>query len=244
MALKIRSLGLTLLISAGVFVLGILVMNSVVMPLIIHQRNSVIVPDVRSTSEKQARRTIDRLSLRFQVDRREHSSEIPEGYVITQRPRANDTVKQGRTVSVILSLGPRTQRVPELKDLSLRQARLMLGQRGLQPGRVARVMIVGSARETVLACSPRSGREVEEDSEVSLLVGVGGMPKSYLMPDLLGQDLFFIRDKLESRGFRVSGVRYEPRADAYPNTIIDQVPKPGIMIREGDSIELVAAGSE
>ncbi len=64
------------------------------------------------------------------------------------------------------------------------------------------------------------------------------------MPDLAGQDLLFIREKLESSGFRVRNVRYEPRRDAYPNTIVDQTPKPGVMIREGDSIELVAAGSE
>ena len=93
-------------------------------------------------------------------------------------------------------------------------------------------------------CAPNAGRQVEEGTEIDLLVGVGGRPKQYMMPDLDGQDLLFIRDKLESSGFRVSNVRYESRRDVYPNTIVDQSPRPGVMIREGDSIELVAAGSE
>ena len=143
-----------------------------------------------------------------------------------------------------VSLGPRTQRVPDLKDMTLRQGRLLLTRQKLQTGRIARVVREGGMREEILACSPGPGSEVTEGAEVNLLVSVGGRPKRYLMPDLEGQDLLFIREKLENSGFRVNNVRYEPRRDTFPNTIIDQSPKPGVMIREGDSIELVAAGSE
>jgi beta-lactam-binding protein with PASTA domain len=64
------------------------------------------------------------------------------------------------------------------------------------------------------------------------------------VPDLVGQDLLFIKEKLQDIGFRISGIRYEYRPDTYPNTIIGQSPAPGTLIREGDSIELVAAGSD
>ena len=244
--MKIRSIGLVLLLTVGVFVLGVLLANFVVMPMFIHQRTTVIVPDVRSVSEQQARRALERVSLKLQVERSEFDAEKPEGFVISQRPRPNDTVKEGRTVSVVVSLGPKTQRVPDLKNLSLRQGRLMLTQQKLEPGRVARVLREGGAgdRETVLAFTPGAGREVEEGSEVDLLVGVDGRPRRYVMPSLDGQDLLFIREKLENRGFRIGRIRYESRSGVYPNTIIGQSPQPGVMIREGDSIELVAAGSE
>ena len=120
----------------------------------------------------------------------------------------------------------------------------MLTRHKLQTGRVARVMHEGDTRETVVACSPSAGEEVEEGADIDLLVGVGGRPKRYMMPNLEGQDLLFIREKLEKRGFRISNVRYESRRDVDPNTIIDQTPAPGAMIREGDSVELVAAGTE
>jgi serine/threonine-protein kinase len=212
--------------------------------MLIHQRNSVIVPDVRGMSEQQAKRFLERVALDVEVDRRQHEAELPEGYIVSQRPRPNETVKQGRTISVTVSLGPKTQRVPDLKDLSLRQGRLLLSRHKLQTGRVARVLREGDSRETVVSCSPSAGEEVEEGTEINLLVGVGGRPNRYMMPDLEGQDLLFIREKLEKQGFRVSNVRYESRRDVYPNTIIDQTPAPGVMIREGDSVELVAAGTE
>lgn len=242
--MNLRAIGLTLLFTAAAFVVGALAMNFVVMPLLIHQHDNVIVPDVRGMSEQQAVEFFERLQLKVRVDRRQHEADVPDGYVISQRPRPNDTVKQGRTVSITLSLGPKTQRVPDLKGLSLRQGRLLLTRQKLQTGRIARVMREGSSRETVLACSPSPSEEVKEGAEISLLVGVGGRPKRYIMPDLHGQDLLFIKEKLEKSGFRVGSIRYEPRRDVYPNTIIDQTPVPGVMIREGDSIELVAAGTQ
>jgi serine/threonine-protein kinase len=242
--MNLRSAGLTVVFIVGVFVVGALLMNFVVMPMLIHQRNSVIVPDVRGMSEQQAKRFLERVALDVEVDRRQHEAELPEGYIVSQRPRPNETVKQGRTISVTVSLGPKTQRVPDLKDLSLRQGRLLLSRHKLQTGRVARVLREGDSRETVVSCSPSAGEEVEEGTEINLLVGVGGRPNRYMMPDLEGQDLLFIREKLEKQGFRVSNVRYESRRDVYPNTIIDQTPAPGVMIREGDSVELVAAGTE
>ncbi len=241
--MKIRSFGITILIVVGVFALGVALMNFVVMPMLIHQKNTVIVPDVRQMSEQQAGKFLERMSLTLQIERSENHPEIPEGYVISQRPRPDDTVKQGRTVAVVLSLGPRTQRVPDIKGLSLRQGRLLLTRQKLNPGRIVRVLEETDIGEKVLASSPSPGQEVEEGGEIDILVSVGGRPKRYFMPDLDGQDLLFVRDKLQNLGFRVSNVRYELREDAYPNTIIDQFPKPGVMIREGDSIELVAAGS-
>lgn len=243
MKLKLKSIGLVILFVVGAFVFGGLAMNYIVMPLVVHQRVSVIVPDVRGMSEQQARGQVERVSLAFRVDRGQHNTEIPEGYVISQRPRPNDTVKSGRVMTVVISLGPKTQRVPDLKEMSLRQGRLLLDRQKLAIGNVSRVLREGDARETVLSSSPGPGIEVAEGTEVDLLVVVGGRPRRYMMPDLSGQDLLFIRAKLEKSGFRIRNVRYERRLGVYPNTVVDQVPKPGAMIREGDSIELVAAGS-
>jgi serine/threonine-protein kinase len=242
--MKMKSIGITFVSLAGIFLLGVLLFNFVFMPMLIHQRGAVIVPDLRNVSETQARKQLERLSLNIRIERSEHNSEVPEGFVISQLPRANENIKEGRTVEVVLSLGARTQIVPELKGMSLRQGRIMLGRNNLRVGRVARVHTVGEARETVLATTPGVGEELVEGSAVDIVVAVGGQKQRYLMPDLTGQDLLFIREKLRDMGFRIGGVRYEPHQDVFPNTIVGQSPRPGSLIREGDSIELVAASSD
>lgn len=225
----------------GVFVLGFALFNYLIMPLFIHHYNTVIVPDLRGMSEQQALKELNHRSLDYSIARKEHNEEVPEGYVISQSPRADESIKEGRTVALVMSLGATIQRVPDLSGLSLRQSRIVLTRNRLKIGRVSKMIQIGDARETVVATSPGPGIELMEGESVDILVSVGGRKRSYLMPDLGGQDLLFVREKLEKMGFRIASVRYEYRDGIYPNTIIDQSPRQGIQIREGDSIELVAA---
>jgi serine/threonine-protein kinase len=242
--MTIRAVGITVISLSAIFVLGVLLFNFVLMPMLIHQRGSVIVPDLTNISEAQAVKALERLSLNLRVEGAEHNVLVPEGFVISQHPRANENIKEGRTVEVVLSLGAQTQRVPELKGMSLRQTRILLKRNNLRVGRVVRVLAEGDARETVLATTPGVGEELVEGEAVDIVVAVGGNKRRYVMPDLIGQDLLFIREKLRGMGFRISGVRYESHQGVFPNTIVGQTPKPGMMIREGDSIELVAASSD
>ncbi|NIM20745.1 MAG: PASTA domain-containing protein [Candidatus Latescibacteria bacterium] len=242
--MTLRSIGIGGLICIGAFLLGMLVFNFVLMPLLVHQRNTVLVPDLRGMSEKQARQFTERISLRLRISREINSGAVPKGYVISQTPRPNDSIKEGRTVSVVLSLGPKMRRVPDLKGLSLRQSRILLTRHNLRVGRVSKVLRVSDIQETVLSSFPPPGRELTEGGAVDLLVAVGGKKARYIVPNLAGQDLLFIKEKLQNMGFRVGGIRYEHRPGTYPNTVIGQRPPPGTLIREGDSIELVAAGSD
>jgi len=230
--------------TVGLFVLGVVLFNSVLMPMLVHQRGAVIVPALQNTSESQAQHALTRLGLNMRVDREEHHPEVPAGFVISQTPRPNDTIKEGRTVEVVVSLGARTVVVPELRGMSIRQTRGVLDRQNLRIGRVSRVMAKGSSREEVLAQTPAPGEEMVEGAEVNIVIAVGGQKQEFAMPDLEGQDLLFIREKLRDLGFRISGVRYEKRDGVFPNTIVGQSPAAGALIREGDSIELVAASSD
>lgn len=232
-----------ILILAGLFLLGIFAFNYVLMPMLVRQRSTVIVPDLRNASEAEAKKTLSGLGLSMRVERSDYDPQVPAGFVLSQSPKPNENLKPGRSVVVIVSLGTRTRMVPDIRGMSQRQARNHLQTDGLAAGRVARIKHAGDAREHVIATSPPIGDEVHEGEPVDFVVSVPGGDPVYLMPDLTSQDLFFVREKLEKRGFRVSSVRYEDREGVYPNTIIDQRPRAGERIRGGESIELVASSS-
>lgn len=232
-----------ILIVAGLFVLGIFAFNYVLMPMLVRQRSTVIVPDLRNASEAEAKKTLSGLGLSIRVERSDYDPQVPAGFILSQIPKPNENLKPGRSVAVIVSLGTRTRMVPDIRGMSQRQARNHLQTDGLATGRVARVTHAGEAREHVIATSPPVGDEIHEGESVDFVVSTPGGDPVYLMPDLTSQDLFFVREKLEKRGFRVASVRYEDREGVYPNTIIDQRPRAGERIRGGESIELVASSS-
>ena len=232
-----------ILLFGGLFTVGILAFNFIVMPMLVHQRGAIIVPDLRNLSEKQATDTLTRLGLKVKVGRSEHDPQVPKGFVVSQQPRSNESLKEGRTVVLVMSLGPRTEHVPDVTKQTLRQARGVIEHAGLLVGRVSRVKRAGEERDAVIATNPPAGEELREGEVVDLVVAVAGGGPTYLMPDLTKQDLFFVRERLERLGFRVASVRYEAQEGVFPNTIVDQRPKPGARIREGESVELVASSS-
>jgi len=119
----------------------------------------------------------------------------------------------------------------------------MLEQAGLTLGRVARVARVDTERERIVAISPPVGDEVFDGEQVEVVLAVTAGGNTYMMPNLSGQDLLIVREKIERLGFRVGSVRYEAREGVFPNTIVDQRPLAGARIKEGESIELVASSS-
>lgn len=242
-AVDARRLIKRLLILGGIFVLGVLVFNFIAMPMLVHQRGAVIVPDLRNLSEVQATDALTRIGLKVKVGRSDYDPQVPQGYVVSHSPRANDSLKEGRTVTLITSLGPRTEHVPDVTKQTLRQARGVIEHAGLSVGRISRVKRGSDQRDEIIASNPPAGEILRSGEAVDLVVAVAGGGKSYLMPDLTKQDLFFVRDRLEKLGFRVSSVRYEAQEGVFPNTIIEQRPAAGARIKEGESVELVASSS-
>ena len=240
---KARRLFIRIAFLAGLFIAGIVIFNSVLMPMLVRQSSSVIVPDLRNSGEAEVKQALARLGLQLRVDRSDYDSQVPAGFILSQTPDANESLKPGRSVVVVVSLGTRVRMVPDLRGMPQRQARNLLQSEGLDVGRVARVQHPGDSRERVVATSPPVGDEVHEGESVDIVVSVPGGADVYLMPDLTSQDLFFVRERLEKMGFRVASVRYEDRDGVYPNTIVDQRPQAGERIREGESIELVASSS-
>ena len=228
---------------AGLFLAGVLVFNYLVMPMLVRQRSVVIVPDLRNASQAEAGQTLSRLGLTLRVDRSDYDPQVPAGFIVSQSPRANENLKPGRSVAVVVSLGTRTRLIPEIRGMTLRQTRSVLEQSGLEVGRVARVQHTGDARERVVATRPPVGDEAHEGEAVDVVISAPGAATTYLMPDLSTQDVFFVRSRLERLGFRIAAVRYEARDGVFPNTIIGQKPLAGERIREGESIELVASSS-
>jgi len=232
-----------IVILGGLFLAGVLVFNYIVMPSLVHQRGAVIVPDLRNASEAEATQSLSRLGLSMRIERSEYDTQVPAGFIVSQSPRASDSLKPGRSVAVVVSLGTRVRLVPEIRGMTLRQSRSVLEHSGLEVGRVARVLHTGDGRERVVATRPPVGDEVREGESIDMVISAPGAANTYLMPDLSAQDLFFVREHLEGLGFRIASVRYEPREGVFPNTIIDQRPRAGDRIREGESIELVASSS-
>jgi serine/threonine-protein kinase len=232
------------LVVIGAFLFGVLIFYYIIMPGLVGRGDVTIVPGLEGLSLALAEEKCGDGGLELTVVGERHSDDIPQGYIIEQDPEPEEKLKEGRVIRVIVSAGRRMEFVPELRNKSLRQAELLLESSGLRKGRIVRIFSPLDGQNNIVSTFPPAGESVPHGSRIDILICMRGEPRKYHMPNLIGMDLPFVRDRLAKLGFQIGRVVSRRVSDKFPNTILDQHPEPGSCIEEGETIELVVSTVE
>jgi serine/threonine-protein kinase len=179
------------------------------------------------------------LDLRPEKGRERFDEKVPAHAVLLQRPSVGSFVKPGQTLRVVLSLGPRSIRVPDLSGLSPRAAALSLSRASLALGTVSFERDVPAAG--IAAQSPAADTSSGEGAGVGVLVNRGKPDALFVMPDLVGHDAEHERERLTKIGFKVGAIHYEDYEGLPPDTILKQYPPSGYPCSPKDPVSFTAA---
>jgi serine/threonine-protein kinase len=218
--------------------LGFVLFDRVLMPLVVKSGQEVEVPNVLLMEQAAADSALERLGLDLSVAASRNDPDLAPGRLMDQVPAPGMQVKRGRTVRVLLSLGPHGRRIPEIRGQPVSHARLLLSREGVRLGNLLSVASAEVPEHTVLAADPGPGAAVPEDGRVDLLVSQGPQAEIYLMPDVRGGSASQIRRMLEQAKIRVE-VRPWPGQPEDADVIVEQTPPPGHRLREGGGVELL-----
>ena len=203
---------------------------------------SVSVPELVGKSLPEATRIAHDTGLQVseQASRARNDDQIPAGKILLQQPESGSLAKPAQVVRVVLSLGARQLRVPDLTGLSPRAAALRLSQESLELGAVSAVRDA-DARVGILAQNPEPETTVAKGSAVEVLTNRGLAEAHYVMPDLIGVDAEAVKARLEAAGFRVGSARYEAYEGVPVDTILKQFPPAGYPLSTRDVVSLTVA---
>ena len=218
---------------------GLLLLDTVIMPYLVRKGQQVAVPDIVGTTPSQARRKLARYGLLLKLQEPRWDVSVPEGHLMVQNPSASSMVKQNRTIYAVPSLGSRLYEVPDVRGKALRQARLWIQQSGLEEGEVTEAASESVKEGLVISQQPLPGQEVEAGTPLSLVISNGPPREFVLVPDLVGLKLGAARSKLSSFELRVKEIRYEFSTAYVPNTVIQHVPGAGEEVKRGTGVRLV-----
>ncbi len=135
-----------------------------------------------------------------------------------------------------MSLGAQGTTVPVVTGDTARQAQIVIEAAGLRVGRVGHAYSDEVGRDLVLASDPPGETLVDQETVVNLLVSLGTPPRSYILPDLRGQDAAGMARSLRDEGFPVTLREGGPRGKG--GLVTDQAPGPGHRVATRDSIVL------
>jgi eukaryotic-like serine/threonine-protein kinase len=193
--------------------------------------SSVAVPYVVGLRQAQAESDIADKGLQSRV-RQVSSSDVEEGYVISQDPPAGTDVDKEDIVSIEVSSGKPKVTIPTVvgqdRDSALRE----LTQAGLD----VQVVEVNSEEDEgrVTAQQPKAGLVVVEGTRVRINVSKG--PRPVEVPNVVGLPYDEAAAELRRKGFNVS--RVDGPSDVAKGSVFNQEPSAGTQSSKGTTVTL------
>lgn len=203
---------------------------------------SVTVPDLAGKSPEDAIRVVRGVGLQLeeQETRARYDDRIPAGRVLLQQPEAGSLAKPSQVVRVVLSLGPRELRVPDLSGLAPRAAALKLARESLELGPTSWLR-EPAAPVGIVAQDPEPETPAGKGEAIRVLTNRGAPESRIVMPDLVGKDAEVARARLEKFGFKVGSARFEAYEGVRPNTILKQFPPAGYPLSSREVVSLTVS---
>lgn len=171
------------------------------------------MPDLTGVDAATAERLVAGADLRAQLDYA--YSDVMEGFVSNQIPKAGDQVNRGETVYVTISRGSDRIAVQRVTGLTRDNAVTAVVSQGFVTGEITLVPSDQLAG-TVVAQEPEAGASAKIGSAVNLTVSGGRV----VVPDLVGQREEEALSRIESLGLTRGMITYENVSDVRQDGVV------------------------
>ncbi len=225
----------------GVLLVLLFLMNNIVMPYYVQEGKTTKVPAVVGRDVDNAVRVIREAGLTPKVAERRIDKEYPINTVSLQNPPSGSEVKFGRGVYLTISVGEPLVTVPSLRGKSLRDATFTLERTALKVGNILYHTSPEFPENTIIDQAIAEGTEVKNGSRIDLTVSQGRDSTKTPVPNVTLKSLIEAQKILDQSGYRVGNITYQMNIDMLPNTVLDQLPKPGELLSLGHGVNLVVS---
>jgi beta-lactam-binding protein with PASTA domain len=201
----------------------------------------LVVPKIIGMDQAQAEKLLSSKNLVLKVSRSVFDEHVPVGLISDQLPKANNYVKHGQTIEVVLSKGNPKVKIPNVLHMSLPQAQMALAGAHLRVGKESLVNTIIDPKDTVVAQSPETDELVDSFTDVNLLVSAGPTDPAFVMPELKNKPLEMAFKSLRPAGITIDKIKSETHDDLDSETVLSQTPPAGTKIQKKDSVSFVVS---
>ena len=187
------------------------------------------VPQLRGMVAGTARTELRNLGFDVRTGQGQHN-DLTAGSVISTSPADGARLKDGSTVTLILSLGPVQVHMPPVTGMSLASAEAALKSVGLTAGTISQATSTTVPAGTVISTRPTAGATWPQDKPVTLTVSAG-QP----LPDFKGQTQDAANSAAAAGGYTINPVP-ALKSNLPAGTIVRQSPRPGSAISQGEVV--------
>ncbi|MGX1884266.1 Stk1 family PASTA domain-containing Ser/Thr kinase [Streptomyces sp. NPDC055287] len=196
------------------------------------------VPSLLGQTEKEATERLSAAGLDVKKVQRKYSETYDRGTIMNSDPASRARVRDNGSVTLVVSRGPETVKVPDVEGLPLARAKDELEKTGLAPGIVTRTFSEDVAQGSVVRTDPRAGTERHPDSAVAMVVSKGIAVE---VPDVTGESVDDATSELEEAGFTVKVAPARITSQEEAGAVARQSANEDERLAEGDTITLTVS---
>lgn len=215
--LKTRTFKVNALAALGVTIFLILFVI-VFLRVYTNHGEAIGIPDLKGKTAEEAANILENIDLRYVIRDSVYSPDLAPGTVLDQFPKPGMKVKQNRMVFITLcALSQEMIPMPQLTDISLRQAENLIENAGLiagsiqyKPSEFSNLVLEQRVNGRMVA----KGERIPKGSRVDLVVGSDSEGLTIVLPSLTGLSLDDAKIKLEESSLSVGTVTYDESISA------------------------------
>jgi eukaryotic-like serine/threonine-protein kinase len=221
----------------GIIFIFLLIIDYIILPLYVsgsqHQ-----VPNVIGKNKDEAVKMLEDAGLSVVIQTPRFDQKYPKDHVIFQKPTANSIVKSNRRVYLTCSGGDQLVTMPSLTGKTIRDAKVSLERLGFTLGKIDSTVSEFPA-DVIVQQQYLEGRDVAKGTSVNVTVSVGPQAGMIRVPNILAKSLSEADRILKTNNLKIGFKTYIHSPSMLPNTIVDQQPGEGTLLKLGDSVNVV-----
>lgn len=202
-----------------------------------------VVPDFRGLPQSRVMQQFSG-QFNFILSDSIYQKGAPNGSIIQQDPMPGSKVKRGRNIYyVIVAQMPEKVAMPNLRNLSLRQAMVLLETAGLRLNELIyteHFAFNAVIEQNYIGEVIEPGTEIFKGAEIDLLLGNGGHAQKTQMPMLIGERAANLVNQLHQANLNVGNQYYIDANDSINARVYRTEPPsiPGLMVDPGTKIDI------
>lgn len=198
---------------------------NLVMSAIIHDKNEVVLPDIKGKSIIEAVEELSEIGLGLRKEGEEFNQNVPPGVILRQSPPSGMNVKEGKIIKVTVSQGGEMIYVPDLTGQTIRAADITLRASNLMIGEISRKYSLINEKGIVLSQEPQKGSAVDKDAIINIVISDGEPPAGVrLMPEWRGKSGIEAKAWAMKEGVSIE-IKDQESFQYSPGTVIRQYPE-------------------
>lgn len=200
------------------------------------------VPDLRGLTIAEVEKILSDNRLQYVIVDSMYSLTKPKGTVINQDPSANSKVKRNRIVYItVIALNPERVSMPNLNDITLRQAVAVLETYGLKIGRLKYVPDIAEnnvLKQMYKGAVIAPGTLIEKGSKIDLVLGRGISNEFAIVPDVVGKNRSEAIRLLNAAALNIGAELYADGSDSLNAVVVKQHPGGRVAAHFGAQVDL------